>query len=47
MERLLVLAALGCVLGPVAAAAAHPLGNFTINRFARVGVAATGSTSAT
>jgi nickel/cobalt exporter len=39
VRRLLILVALGCVLGPVASASAHPLGNFTINRFARVSVA--------
>jgi ABC-type nickel/cobalt efflux system permease component RcnA len=39
MKRLLVLAALCYLLVPVATAAAHPLGNFTINRFARVEVA--------
>jgi nickel/cobalt transporter (NicO) family protein len=39
MRRLLLLVVLGCVIAPVAAAAAHPLGNFTINRFARVTVA--------
>ena len=39
MKRLLVLAAVCYLLVPVAAASAHPLGNFTINRFARVEVA--------
>jgi ABC-type nickel/cobalt efflux system permease component RcnA len=39
MKRLLpVLAALVCLVAP-AVASAHPLGNFTINRFARVEVA--------
>jgi ABC-type nickel/cobalt efflux system permease component RcnA len=39
MKRLLVLAALCYLLVPIATASAHPLGNFTINRFARVEVA--------
>jgi nickel/cobalt exporter len=39
MKRLLALAALCYLLVPVATASAHPLGNFTINRFARVEVA--------
>ena len=39
MKRLLVLVALGVVLVPAGVASAHPLGNFTINRFARVEVA--------
>ena len=40
MKRLLVLAALVAVLAAPAAASAHPLGNFTINRFSRIEVAA-------
>jgi len=39
VKRLLVLVALGVVLVPAGVASAHPLGNFTINRFARVEVA--------
>jgi nickel/cobalt transporter (NicO) family protein len=39
MKRLFVLAAFCYLLVPVATASAHPLGNFTINRFARVEVA--------
>jgi ABC-type nickel/cobalt efflux system permease component RcnA len=39
MKRLLVLAAVCYLLVPIATASAHPLGNFTINRFARVEVA--------
>src|SRR5690242_4505627 len=39
MKRLLVAIALGYLLLPTATAVAHPLGNFTINRFARVEVA--------
>jgi nickel/cobalt exporter len=39
VKRLLLLVAACYVLVPVAAASAHPLGNFTINRFARVEVA--------
>jgi nickel/cobalt transporter (NicO) family protein len=39
VKRLLVLAALGAALLVPAVAQAHPLGNFTINRFARVEVA--------
>jgi nickel/cobalt transporter (NicO) family protein len=38
MKKLVLLACLGALLAPVAAQA-HPLGNFTINRFARVEVA--------
>ena len=38
-KRLLIVATLCYLLVPVAAASAHPLGNFTINRFARVEVA--------
>ena len=38
MKRLLVLVALAAALLAPAAAQAHPLGNFTINRFARVEV---------
>jgi nickel/cobalt exporter len=38
MKRLLVLAALAAALIAPAAASAHPLGNFTINRFSRVEV---------
>src|ERR1700730_13546510 len=38
MRKLLVLATLAVLLAP-AAAQAHPLGNFTVNRFARVEVA--------
>src|SRR5205823_14228334 len=37
-RRLLLLVTL-CYLASVGAASAHPLGNFTINRFARVEVA--------
>ena len=39
MKRLLLLAAACYLLVPAAVASAHPLGNFTINRFARVEVA--------
>jgi nickel/cobalt exporter len=39
MKRIMALAALLLVLLTAAAASAHPLGNFTINRFARVEVA--------
>ena len=39
MKRLAVVGALACVLLAPAAASAHPLGNFTINHFARVEVA--------
>jgi nickel/cobalt transporter (NicO) family protein len=39
MKRLVVAIALGYLLLPTATAVAHPLGNFTINRFARVEVA--------
>ncbi len=39
MKRLLTLGALLYLLVPAAVASAHPLGNFTINRFARVEVA--------
>ena len=39
MKRLLVAVAFCYVLLPTAAAVAHPLGNFTVNRFARVEVA--------
>jgi len=38
MKRLVLLLALGLALLAPAAAAAHPLGNFTINRFSRVEV---------
>ena len=38
MKRLILLAALAAALIAPAAAAAHPLGNFTINRFSRVEV---------
>jgi nickel/cobalt exporter len=38
MKRILLLATLGLLAFP-AAASAHPLGNFTINRFARVEIA--------
>ena len=38
MRKLLILATLGVLLAP-AAAQAHPLGNLTVNRFARVEVA--------
>ncbi len=38
-KRLLLVATLCYLLVPVATASAHPLGNFTINRFARVEVA--------
>ena len=38
MKKLLVLAGLALALLAPAAASAHPLGNFTINRFARVEV---------
>jgi ABC-type nickel/cobalt efflux system permease component RcnA len=38
MKKLVVLACFGALLVPVAAQA-HPLGNFTVNRFARVEVA--------
>jgi nickel/cobalt exporter len=38
MRKLLILATLAVLLAP-AAAQAHPLGNFTVNRFARVEVA--------
>jgi nickel/cobalt exporter len=40
MKRLLLLAGLVAALAAPAAASAHPLGNFTINRFSRVEVAA-------
>ena len=36
MKRLLLLLAVGAALGAPAAAAAHPLGNFTVNRFSAV-----------
>jgi hypothetical protein len=39
MKRLLLLATVCYLLVPAAAASAHPLGNFTINRFARVEIA--------
>jgi ABC-type nickel/cobalt efflux system permease component RcnA len=39
MKKLFVLLALGCVFLLPATAQAHPLGNFTINHFARVEVA--------
>jgi nickel/cobalt transporter (NicO) family protein len=39
MKRLVVAIALGYLLLPTATAVAHPLGNFTINRFTRVEVA--------
>jgi ABC-type nickel/cobalt efflux system permease component RcnA len=39
MKRLIVLAALAAALSVPAAASAHPLGNFTVNRFARIEVA--------
>lgn len=39
MRKLLFLAALGAAVLAPAAAQAHPLGNFTVNRFARVEVA--------
>jgi ABC-type nickel/cobalt efflux system permease component RcnA len=39
MKKLLVVAALAATLLSPAAAQAHPLGNFTVNRFARVEVA--------
>jgi nickel/cobalt exporter len=39
VKKLLVLAALAAALLVPAAASAHPLGNFTVNRFARVEVA--------
>jgi nickel/cobalt exporter len=39
MKRLLLVVAAAAALAVPAAAAAHPLGNFTINRFARVDVA--------
>ena len=38
MKRLLLAVIVCSLLAPVATAAAHPLGNFTINRFARVEV---------
>ncbi len=38
-KRLLIVATLCYLLVPVATASAHPLGNFTINRFARVELA--------
>ena len=38
MKRLILLAALAVALIAPAAAAAHPLGNFTINRFSRIEV---------
>jgi nickel/cobalt exporter len=39
VKRLLLLATVCYLLVPAAAASAHPLGNFTINRFARVEIA--------
>lgn len=39
MKRLLLLATVCYLLVPAAVASAHPLGNFTINRFARVEIA--------
>ena len=39
MKRLILLAAACYLLIPAGVASAHPLGNFTINRFARVEVA--------
>ena len=39
MKRLVLLAVLSFLIIPAAAASAHPLGNFTINRFARIEVA--------
>ena len=39
MKRLVLLAVLSYLVIPTAAASAHPLGNFTINRFARIEVA--------
>jgi nickel/cobalt exporter len=39
MKRLLILVVTLCYLAPAGAAYAHPLGNFTINRFSRVEVA--------
>ena len=39
MKRLILLAAACYLLVPAGVASAHPLGNFTINRFARVEVA--------
>jgi hypothetical protein len=39
MKRLVVIAATLAALAGPAAAAAHPLGNFTINRFSRIEVA--------
>src|SRR5215831_746636 len=36
MKRLLVLALAVCALVVVAGAQAHPLGNFTINRYSRI-----------
>jgi ABC-type nickel/cobalt efflux system permease component RcnA len=39
VKKVLVLIALAAALAVPAAAAAHPLGNFTVNRFARVEVA--------
>ena len=39
MKRIVLLAAVAAALLGAAAAHAHPLGNFTVNRFARVEVA--------
>jgi len=41
MKRLLVLTAAVAALAAPAAASAHPLGNFTVNRFSRIEVAGT------
>ena len=43
MRKLVVLASLALALLAPVAAQAHPLGNFTINHFARVEVAGHGS----
>jgi len=39
MKRLVLVAIAACALVAPAVASAHPLGNFTINKFARVEVA--------